>query len=214
MTFGPVPQPMFPLESAVLPGEVLPLQIFEPRYSQLVRDCMAADDPVFGTVLITRGREVGGGDIRGDVGVLTRITSSQDHGMGRYALRALAIDRIRVREWMVDDPYPRAVVEHWPDEPSPAQDAEIAQAAVRIRTLYERVAAKRGARLKSGALELDSDSTADPARHVYALAGQLPMGQADRYSMLAAPTLAQRILVLTDAIETVEAKVAFQLSGD
>ncbi len=27
-------QPMFPLQSALLPGEVLPLRIFEPRYSQ------------------------------------------------------------------------------------------------------------------------------------------------------------------------------------
>ena len=33
--------PMFPLQSALLPGETLPLRIFEPRYGQLVRDCLA-----------------------------------------------------------------------------------------------------------------------------------------------------------------------------
>jgi Lon protease-like protein len=31
---------MFPLESALLPDEDLPLQIFEPRYTALVRDCI------------------------------------------------------------------------------------------------------------------------------------------------------------------------------
>ncbi|HSA40841.1 MAG TPA: ATP-dependent protease, partial [Mycobacterium sp.] len=37
--------PMFPLQSALLPGELLPLRIFEPRYSALVADCLAAADP-------------------------------------------------------------------------------------------------------------------------------------------------------------------------
>ena len=43
---------MFPLESALLPGDELPLRIFEPRYGELVRDCMAAPEQVFGVVLI------------------------------------------------------------------------------------------------------------------------------------------------------------------
>ena len=59
---------MFPLERAMLPGEELPLRIFEPRYSALVSDCLAMDDPAFGVVLIAAGREVGGGDTRSDVG--------------------------------------------------------------------------------------------------------------------------------------------------
>jgi hypothetical protein len=40
------------------------------------------------------------------------------------------------------------------------------------------------------------------------------MGQADRYSVLAAPSLAERVAVLTDAIDTVTAMVEFQLSGE
>ena len=61
---SPAPQPMFPLQSALLPGEVLPLRIFEPRYARLVEDCLAMTEPAFGVVLITRGREVGGGDVQ------------------------------------------------------------------------------------------------------------------------------------------------------
>ncbi len=65
--------PMFPLESALLPGDELPLRIFEPRYSALVRDCLELEQKSFGVVLISQGREVGGGDQRCDVGVLVRI---------------------------------------------------------------------------------------------------------------------------------------------
>ena len=35
--------PMFPLGTVLLPGGVLPLHVFEPRYRQLVIDCLADD---------------------------------------------------------------------------------------------------------------------------------------------------------------------------
>ena len=78
--------PMFPLESTLLPDEDLPLRIFEPRYSQLVADCLVGD-PVFGVVLIAAGREVGGGEDRYDVGTLARIVEHQAYRDGRYLLR-------------------------------------------------------------------------------------------------------------------------------
>ena len=105
--------PMFPLQSALLPGELLPLRIFEPRYSALVADCLAAADPVFGVVLISRGREVGGEDSRCEVGALARIVEHTAVGGGRYQLRAVMAERIRVRRWLPDDPYPRAEIDRW-----------------------------------------------------------------------------------------------------
>ena len=67
--------PMFPLGTVLLPGGVLPLHVFEPRYRQLVVDCLADDtaDPEFGVTLIERGSEVGGGDQRTTVGVVARM---------------------------------------------------------------------------------------------------------------------------------------------
>lgn len=51
---------MFPLGLALLPGAVLPLHIFEPRYRRMVADLLSADDDMrFGVVLIERGRESG-----------------------------------------------------------------------------------------------------------------------------------------------------------
>jgi uncharacterized protein len=209
------PQPMFPLQSALLPGETLPLRIFEPRYSQLVEDCLAMTDPAFGVVLITRGREVGGGDVRGDVGALAHITQYADLGMGRYELRAVVGERIRVLDWLPDDPYPCATVQEWPDEPGPpVTDEQIGEVVDRILTLFQRILSVRGGQLRSDALAVEPEVADDPSRHLYALAARVPMGQADRYTVLAAPTLAERVDALTDAIETVSAMVEFQLSDE
>ena len=49
--------PLFPLSGVLLPYGRMPLQIFEPRYLDLVRDCMKSDSP-FGVVWIRRGAEV------------------------------------------------------------------------------------------------------------------------------------------------------------
>jgi Lon protease-like protein len=203
---------MFPLQSAQLPGDPLALRIFEPRYARLVQDCLASDEPAFGVVLISRGSEVGGGDSRTDVGALARIGQYAETGEGTYELVAAVGERIRVTQWLPDDPYPRALVEPWPDEPGPPVGPEqIGRVVDRILALYERVARGRGKQLLAGTLAVDSDVAADPARHLYALAARLPMGQADRYAVLTAPTLAERVAVLTDAIETLTAMVEFQL---
>lgn len=210
---GPVVQPMFPLQSALLPGDSLPLHIFEPRYSRLVQDCLAAAEPTFGVVMISRGWEVGGGDARSDVGALARIVYHADLGGGQYELIAAVGERIRVVEWLPDDPYPRATVTPWPDEPGPPVGPEqIGDVVDRLLALYRRVAEVRGMSLRDDVLAVDPDVAEDPSRHLYALAARVPMGQADRYAVLAAPTLAKRVEALTDAIETIAAMVEFQLS--
>ena len=50
---------LFPLSSVLLPGGRIPLQIFEQRYLDLVRDCMKSSEP-FGVIWIRRGGEVAG----------------------------------------------------------------------------------------------------------------------------------------------------------
>ena len=49
--------PLFPLGGVLLPHGRVPLQIFEQRYIDLVRECMRHDTP-FGVVWIRRGAEV------------------------------------------------------------------------------------------------------------------------------------------------------------
>lgn len=204
---------MFPLESVLLPGDELPLRVFEPRYSALVRDCLAGEQKNFGVVLIERGREVGGGETRCDVGVTVRIAEYEDYGAGRYRLRCPVQERIRVVEWLPDDPYPRAVIEAWPDEPGLIGDAEISDLEDRIWAVFERIAEARGLELGGRELLVAPDFPDEPGKRLYALAARLPMGDADRYAVLAAPSPIQRLVAMREAVDTVAALVEFQLSS-
>ena len=199
----------------MLPGEELPLRIFEPRYTAMVSDCLATDDPAFGVVLIAAGREVGGGDTRSDVGALAHITECADFGDGRYRLRCVMGDRIKVLEWQPDDPYPRAAVEPWPDQPGDTVDADaIRDVEDSMIALFERIGAARGTQVNGRDIVAGADASGDAAMWLYALASRLPMGQADRFAVLAAPSVSARLAALRDAVETVTAMVEFQLSGD
>lgn len=204
---------MFPLESVRLPGEDLPLRIFEPRYGALVRDCLAGARE-FGVVLIAAGREVGGGDARCDVGALAHIVDASDQGGGRYRIACEMRDRIKVEQWLDDDPYPRAEIRSWPDEPGDlVTGADIGVVEDRVMTLFERIAEARQATLPPRVDLLGEPQPGqDAGARLFALASRLPIGQADRYSVLAAPSAAARLAALSDAVETVAAMVEFQLA--
>jgi Lon protease-like protein len=203
---------MFPLEAVLLPNEELPLRIFEPRYRALVTDCLRSSDPRFGVVLIARGREVGGGEARCDVGVVAAITEHRKLGFGRFAVRCRTRQRIRVSEWLPDDPYPRARVVDWPDEPGePVSDTAIGELEDRSYGVLERIAAARGARLPGPEVVFGGSRRAAGQR-LYALAAGVPIGPADRYAVLAAPSAADRLAALSEAVDAVAAMVEFRLS--
>jgi uncharacterized protein len=214
---NPLELAMFPLESAVMPDEDLPLRVFEPRYGELVRRCVNGDEP-FGVVLISRGREVGGGDARCDVGVLTRIAEHADLGAGRYVLRCRTGERIRVCEWLPDDPYPRATVTPWPDEPGElVTEAQLLDLEDRVIALFERIAAARDAQLPERDVLLGHDkggetSETQAGQRLFALASRLPIGTADRYAVLSAASAADRFAALSEAVDALADMIEFQLS--
>jgi uncharacterized protein len=206
---------MFPLQSAFLPGEDLPLQIFEPRYAEMVRDCMRDNSPRFGVVLISQGREVGGGDTRCDVGTVARIDECVEvAGSGRFMLRCRTAERIKVCEWLPDDPYPRAVVEEWPDEPGESVSAgQLEELEDRMMALFERIANARDFPVPDREEVLGSGiDFSDAGERLYALASRIPIGPADRYSVLTAPTARARLTALDEAVDSVAAIIEFQLS--
>lgn len=206
---------MFPLEWVLLPGEELSLRIFERRYTVLVGDLMHSGDPRFGVVLIARGREVGGGEQRNDIGAMAAITDCTELGGGRYALRCLTGERIRVGQWLPDDPYPRADIEVWRDEPGePVSDRQFGELEERIVALHKRMAVARGRWVTAGRDAMLGGRrlrSLDPVQRLYSLACRVPMGEADRYAVLAAPSLSDRLAALYEAIETVSARVEFEL---
>ena len=74
--------PLFPLGTVLVPGLVLPLHIFEPRYRQLVADLedLPEDEREFGVVAIREGGEVGAGSLRAlyDVGCAATAAAGHD----------------------------------------------------------------------------------------------------------------------------------------
>jgi uncharacterized protein len=91
--------PLFPLGSVLYPGLVLPLQIFEERYRQLVADLLAGPEPrQFGVIAIRHGRETGINGVSelyatGCTAILQRV---ERHDDGRYDLVTVGADRFRL----------------------------------------------------------------------------------------------------------------------
>ena len=78
--------------------------------------------------------------------------------------------------------------------------------------LFERIAAVRGVEVNGRDIVRGADESGDAAMWLYALATRLPIGPADKYAVLAAPTAAERLAALSEAVDTVIAMVEFQLS--
>lgn len=100
---------MFPLGMVVFPHQVLGLCVFESRYQQLLAD--VGDASRFGTCLIARGCEVGGGDVRTLVGTMLRIRGQQRLPDGKVLLVVEGESCFAIDSWLDDDPYPRALAE-------------------------------------------------------------------------------------------------------
>lgn len=203
-------RPMFPLGSPLLPGAVLPLHIFEPRYRALARRCTDNDEP-FGVVMIERGSEVGGGDVRSDVGCLASISQHQELPDGRWVMLATGGRRIRILEWLPDDPYPQALTVGWPDEAADIGEPERRTLVARLRRLRALaseigalgVTAAESAAIDDRLAQLAEDD-ADPTAWSFQLAALVPAGPFDRHAMLCAPDPAGRIEVMTGVLDGVE----------
>ncbi len=122
-------------------------------------------------------------------------------------------DRFRVLEWLTDAPYPRAVIEPWPDEAGELEPAAVASVEDDIWVLLSTLARTRGIQLR-GRDSIFGGLPAEDGNRLYALASRVPIGAADKYDVLAAPGPVQRLAVLREAVETVTAIVRFQLSED
>jgi Lon protease-like protein len=204
---------MFPLGTVLVPGMVLPLHVFEPRYRRMVDDSRTHHDSTFGVVLIERGSEVGGGDVRTDVGTLARIVRAEELPDGRWILGVVGIHRIRVERWLPDDPYPRAEIHVWVEElREPAEAVEATDGdRDEVTTLLRRAAALRR-EMGEPAPPLDLELADDPVVAGYQAAVVAPLGPADRQALLAAPTVPARWrllrALLVDQIDLLQARLA------
>lgn len=189
--------PMFPLGSVLLPGMLLPLHIFEARYQQMMSDLVAADGDSFGVTLIERGHEVGGGDIRAMIGCRAQVLECVQGPDGRWGVLAAGTERIRIHEWLPDEPYPRALVVAEPDSGVGLSGDE----STRLEQLERRV--RRCGALASElglAAPAEVELSRDPEQWTFQLAVLAPLGSLDRQRILAAGSARLRLELLEDLV--------------
>ena len=198
---------MFPLGTVLLPFAHLPLHIFEPRYRALVKDVLAGDGE-FGVVLIERGQEVGGGDVRFGVGTVAKVMQTAELPDGRWLLDAVGTERFRITEWLPDDPYPLAMIEPLDDEPSDGEAEERRAAVERLLRQVLALQVELGFPAPSAVRTLDED----PAVAAFEAALLSPIGPMDTQKVLEAPSTATRLALLetmlADAREFLSNRIA------
>ena len=202
---------MFPLGTPLLPGAVLPLHVFELRYRMMFDDVLHSPDQEFGVVLIERGHEVGGGDTRAEVGTMARVVRHEEFEDGRRAVVAVGDRRIRIGEWLDDDPYPVAMVDDWPESSTDTETIDTREIESRLDVVVERFVTLLR-RIDERAPSLERRATSESVdEYVYRVGSTLPIGPADRQRLLEAADPDERLRRVVEAVEDLDAVVRFRL---
>ncbi len=200
---------MFPLGSVLFPGMPLPLRVFEPRYVEMLSSVLGETEREFGVVLIERGSEVGGGDVRFEVGTVARIVSVEITE-GSILLLATGTARFEVVRWLQDDPFPRAQVREldaW-DLDGPAVSA-LAAAEALVRATMTRA---------SEFVELPWSAeialSAEPAARLWQVAAIAPLGSLDQFALLRSGTPAELLTRLVEETQAADEQLTARWPDD
>jgi Lon protease-like protein len=188
--------PLFPLNTVLFPGIVMPLHIFEDRYRLLVRDLIAlpADsDREFGVVAIKVGYEVGERGVHtiqrtGCAALVTDVTANPD---GSFELLVVGRRRFHVESLDPTRDYLRAAVEWLPDSRGEHSAGDAARAAATARAVFDTY---RGTVEElRGEDVLEGRTPSDPVDLSYTLAAALVLNLAERQALLEAPDVVARL---------------------
>lgn len=197
---------VFPLSQAFLPGEWVSLRVFEERYLRMVEDNRNGSMQLC-TVLIERGSEVGGGDVRLPHGVVLEIEQLTENGTG-FHLGCRASQIVSVVEWLDNDVYPTAMTTMQTVEPLGHE--ETAHAAERLTATIEKCrllissldvtpgASHQALTFLDTLSEAVTESRSTTNREAvlwqafWQVARMVPCGALDRYSLLGPGSLIDR----------------------
>lgn len=176
--------PLFPLDVVLLPGTDLPLHIFEPRYKEMIGECLATQAP-FGVV---RAVEQGIADVGCSADI---ISVTKKYADGKLDLVAQGRRRFEVLEINQERAFLRAEVLYVPDEPGDAQPEETA----RVLELHGQILMLAGVR---------PDSTErDPTSLSFDLAGSLPLDLDFKQNLLTTRSEGKRVQLLAAYLERI-----------
>jgi len=171
--------PLFPLRTVLFPGGILPLKVFEQRYIDMTKQCLA-EERSFGVCLITRGNEVARPGIGpaefANVGTLAKIAHWDMPQLGIFHISTIGQIRFEIRSHATDAAgLAVAEVRRIPPEPS----EPLPEAYAPLAKLLELIAARIGAD------NLPAEKRYDDASWVgYRLAELLPLPLTIKQSML------------------------------
>ena len=184
--------PIFPLDGALLPPRgLLPLNIFEPRYLNMIDDAMAAER-IVGMVQT----QTGGDRERpalAKVGGAGRITSFAETQDGRYLVTLTGVCRFRLGpELSAPTPYRQVRADYKPFEHDLSPSDDDRGGKDRLLETLKRY-------LNGRNMDIDWTSAADAPMEalVNSLSMALPLGAAEKQALLEAVTLADRAETLT-----------------
>lgn len=192
---------MFPLGSVLFPHMPLQLRVFEERYLIMMGQLLETDAPEFGVVLIERGQEVGGGEMRFAVGTVARVAELSGEE-GFVGVIAEGERRIEVLDWLPEQPYPRAVVRELPilefDE------------ALRVKRERAETVVRRALALASEFTDqqwaAEVELSGDDVAACWQLAAITPVGPLDQVALLRAESMEQLLdLVIEFALAASDA---------
>jgi Lon protease-like protein len=176
--------PLFPLDVVLLPGTPLPLHIFEPRYKEMIGECLA-NETQFGVV---RALEQG----ISDIGCTAEIVSvTKQYPDGRLDLVAEGRSRFEVLNLNRERSFLRGDVLFLPDEPEISDTSEGARAI----ELHREILSLAGA--------VQDLSAADQNTLSFHLAGSLPLDLDFKQQLLATRSEGQRMQTLAKYLESI-----------
>lgn len=198
--------PMFPLGTVLLPGMVLPLYLFEPRYLAMYED-LSRSDRRFAVVLIERGPDSLDDNPMFEIGCVAHILGSGIHENGTISLVSVGEQRARVTQWLPSDPYPLAQIELL-DEPEPTEAGlqAVAEATSSLVDLVSLVT-ELDPSIEAALPELD----ADPVLAAYQIAQIAGLQTLDLQRLLDSPSLDERGPLLLDMLRDQIELVRLQL---
>ena len=174
--------PLFPLELVLLPGVGLPLHIFEPRYKEMIGECLAQKKP-FGVV---RAYDEGVADI-GCTAEIMSVTKKYDDG--RMDILTRGVQRFEVLEVNRDRAFLQAEIAVVEDEPGkPA--SEMVSHAVRLQAEIAKLAGAEPSGPETGNLS-------------FLLAGSLPLDLDFKQRLLSTLSEAKRLQVVVNYLEAI-----------
>jgi Lon protease-like protein len=180
---------LFPLNLVLVPGEQAPLHIFEPRYRELIGECLDFGND-FGLVLED---DEGLRDVGTRCNVVEVIDRFDD---GRLNVVVEATERFQLVELTDGRAYRTAEVETLPDESDTPSEDEVED----VLAAYARVVAAAEAELDD--LDLDADSVA------YQIAARIDFGTVVKQGLLELRSERERVIklapMLNQAAEAVE----------